>query len=234
MKKIFALFIICALVFSLAACGKAEEEMRTENNETATAAPDMQTASGDETVAETATVNPAGETASGGETARAEETADKPDETETTETPYTPTTKQEKPAGADTDGFDDWGLKMTFDCTDGEKGTVTFIQSTAAGKPEGELMTGASYKVEAKDEGRWISYEGYVRKHYDPDYKDPNLTFIMLAYLIPLDSEYTMDVDFTNTYGKLYPGTYRLVKEVSESADSRRTARNYYGEFIVK
>lgn len=227
MKKIFALLIICALVFSLAACGKAEEETQTENNETATAAPDTQTASGDETVAETATVNPVGEIAS-------EEMTDAPDETETTEALYIPTTKQEKPAKADTDGFDDRGLKMTFDCTDGEKGTVTFIQSTTAGKPEGELMTGASYKVEAKDEGRWISYEGYVRKHYDPDYKDPNLTFIMLAYLIPLDSEYTMDVDFTNTYGKLYPGTYRLVKEVSESADSRRTARNYYGEFIVK
>ena len=227
MKKIFALLIICALVFSLAACGKTEEETRTENNETATAAPDKQTASGDETVAETATVNPVGEIAS-------EEMTDAPDETETTEAPYTPTTKQEKPAKADTDGFDDRGLKMTFDCTDGEKGTVTFIQSTAAGKPEGELMTGARYKVEAKDEGRWISYEGYVRKHYDPDYKDPNLTFIMLAYLIPLDSEYTMDVDFTNTYGKLYPATYRLVKEVSESADSRRTARTYYGEFIVK
>lgn len=63
--------------------------------------------------------------------------------------------------------IDDWGLKMRFACQDGKTGTLSFQQSLNAGKPEGELSTGAMYVIEANDNGSWISYEDYIRKFYD-------------------------------------------------------------------
>jgi hypothetical protein len=129
---------------------------------------------------------------------------------------------------------DKWGVALTFDCKDGKGGRLTFTQSTEAGRPDGELITGAMYKVEAKDDGYWTSYENYVRTHYDKSYKDPDLIFTMIAYSIPLDGEYSEDIDFTNTYGELKPGTYRIIKTVTCGTGPQREERTYYAEFTVE
>ena len=139
-----------------------------------------------------------------------------------------------KPAGEDLRGYDDWGLKPEFECTDGKNGTFTFYQSTRAGMPPGELTTGASFTLKAREDGAWLPYDYYVRKNYDRSYKDPNPVFIMIAYQIPLDDKLTLSVDFTSTYGKLYPGTYRLIKKVTSGTEPLRLIRDYYVEFTVE
>ena len=127
---------------------------------------------------------------------------------------------------ADNSEYDDWGLKMKFACQDGKTGTLSFQQSLNAGKPEGKLSTGAMYVIEANDNGSWISYEDYIRKYYDPSYTEPELSFITISYILPLDDIYKMDIDFTQTYGQLKPGKYRIAKAVS--------GRTYYAKFTVK
>ncbi|MBO4342584.1 MAG: hypothetical protein J5870_05790 [Clostridia bacterium] len=235
MKKLLALITVFALVFSFAACGKntgsgpeetgtsplAETEESSLGSLTETALPAENEESSEPepgTVAST-TIWHARATMKNGENSASTSQRE---------------SRVQRPGETSPSGYDDWGLKMTFDCTDGKKGTITFRQSMEAGSPGGEIITGEPYTLQAKDGDGWYTYESYVRKHYDPDYSDVNPTFIMVAYTIPPNGEYKMDVDFTSVYGQLKPGTYRITKTVTSGGGFNRASREYSAEFTVE
>ena len=222
MKKLLILLLAVLLLFSFASCVKDESTAPSET-ETDALEPSSQEQA---TAAETVT-----DSQSQPDSAPAENNTgatELPSQAQTAK-PETVTAAKPQP-----DIDDKWGVALTFDCKDGKGGRLTFTQSTEAGRPDGELITGAMYKVEAKDDGYWTSYENYVRTHYDKNYKDPDLIFTMIAYSIPLDGEYSEDIDFTNTYGELKPGTYRIVKTVTCGTGPQREERTYYAEFTVE
>ena len=119
---------------------------------------------------------------------------------------------------------DEWGLSMSFTPLPNNKGTVTFTQSSANGSPKGELTTGEMYTIE-KYSGSWqaLSYLNNTEPQW-----------YMLAYKIPLNEKYEMDIDYSNIYGTLEAGKYRIVKSVTETdSDGNRTEKTYYAEFTI-
>lgn len=56
----------------------------------------------------------------------------------------------------------------------------------------------------------------------------------MQAYLIPVDDELVMNIEFTDTYGELEPGRYRICKSVSDSIGTGNSVeKTYYAEFTI-
>lgn len=129
---------------------------------------------------------------------------------------------------------DSFGLSMSFAPDGNRGGKLTFRQSSAIGTPRGELYTGTAYSLEAFYCGEWVSYQEYMQKAFDYDYLQPDFAWTMQAYLIPVDDELVMDIGFTDAYGELEPGRYRICKSVSDSIGTGNSVKKtYYAEFTI-
>ncbi len=123
---------------------------------------------------------------------------------------------------------------MTFNAKDGKSGTLKIKRAQESGNSPADMRVGRAYRLQVKDGIGWTSYENYVRKHYDPLYNEPNLTFTMEAYFIEPGGEYTETIDFTNTYGELKPGKYRISKNIATGTGLKTKDKTYYAEFTVE
>ncbi len=131
-------------------------------------------------------------------------------------------TKAAKMSGSD---YGDWGVAMSFEPGAGNKGRLIIEQSSAHGKPEGELMTGEKYIIQRYDNGAWI----------ECNYINGIPQWIMLAYLIPADDVYMKEIDYSYIYGDLMPGRYRICKEIRDSgAQTGNSYKTFYAEFTIE
>ena len=86
------------------------------------------------------------------------------------------------------------------------------------GTLEGELQTGAAYHIEKlSDDGNWIAVE-----------PKQLLAWNQLAYLIPENEIYEMQIDWTYGYGILPPGSYRIAKEVADFKTGHKYSPEIY------
>ena len=84
---------------------------------------------------------------------------------------------------------------------------LTLIIRQKGGNAQGELQTGAAYELERMEEEEW--------ELVDAINGEP-IAWNDIAYLIPKDGELSMDLDWSNVYGELPAGDYRIKKTIMD------------------
>ena len=117
------------------------------------------------------------------------------------------------------DPADDWGVTLSLSDVTSTAATVVFSQS--GGNSTGELMTGSYYRIESADGELAYIVEGDV-------------AWTSEAYMIQKDGTVSMNVNWEWLYGKLEPGTYRLVKQVMDfRGPGDFDEKEYSAEFTI-
>ena len=117
------------------------------------------------------------------------------------------------------DSPDEWGLTLSVSDVTATGATVIFSQS--GGNPSGELTTGSYYRIENKDKELSYIVEGDV-------------AWTSEAYMIRKDGTVSMNVNWEWLYGNLEPGTYRLVKQVTDfRGPGDFDEKEYSAEFTI-
>ena len=80
---------------------------------------------------------------------------------------------------------DPWGLVLAAEDVTATGLTLRFVQS--GGEPSGELQTGSPYWLEQEETGEWTAVEPLME----------DVAWDMMAYLISMDGETEMAVDWT-------------------------------------
>lgn len=124
------------------------------------------------------------------------------------------------------DYSDEWGLLFTFYPESGNKGKIVFSQNSTIGKPKGTLMTGAAYTIQKKQNNEWKDV---------PTITDAPVQWKGVAYQIPMDDSFVMDINYEYIYGELSEGEYRICKNVDDYIEpGNQTQKTYYYNFEVK
>ena len=89
----------------------------------------------------------------------------------------------------------------------------------------GVIYTGRSYAIEKKNGDEWEILP-YLEGITSPDYTAD-------AVEIPLGGSASWTVDWTNLYGTLTAGTYRIVKPVMLLSGSSEETKLVYAEFTL-
>ena len=117
---------------------------------------------------------------------------------------------------------DPWGLVLAAEDVTDTGLTLRFIQS--GGEPSGELQTGSPYWLEREENGEWTAVEPLME----------DVAWDMMAYLISMDGETEMAVDWTALCGQLTAGSYRLGKSVMDFRDTGDyDQKGYYACFAL-
>ena len=117
---------------------------------------------------------------------------------------------------------DPWGLVLAAEDVTATGLTLRFVQS--GGSPSGELETGSLYWLERKTGDGWEKLEPLIE----------DLAWTTEAYLIAMDGETEMTVDWTALYGGLPSGSYRLGKSVMDFRDTGDyDQKGYYACFAL-
>lgn len=120
---------------------------------------------------------------------------------------------------------DEWGLVLAAEDVTDTGLTLRFVQS--GGNPSGELETGSLYWLERETGDGWEKMEPLIE----------DLAWTTEAYLIAMDDETEMAVDWTALYGQLPPGSYRLGKSVMDFRDpgdyGDYDEKDYYAAFSL-
>ena len=117
---------------------------------------------------------------------------------------------------------DKWGITLTAENATQKGCTLRFTQ--LGGTTEGDLQTGTAYHIEKlNDNGNWEAVE-----------PKQVLVWNQIAYLIPENEIYEMQVDWTYGYGLLPPGSYRIAKEVADFKTGHEyRPETYYAYFDI-
>ena len=105
--------------------------------------------------------------------------------------------------------------------------TLVFAQSGDTEKEIGELIYGEGYLIEKKSGRKWKSLSTVVE-----DYG-----FYDIGYLIPPGGQSELSIDWEWLYGKLKPGTYRILTTVWERPEGGVGEQGEYalcGEFQIE
>lgn len=115
---------------------------------------------------------------------------------------------------------DPWGLTLTAGSPSPTGVVLNFIQ--AWGAPSGELQYGSRYWLEREDGGEWAALP--VR----------DAVWTQEAYPIPRNGQRSEEVDWSELYGELPPGQYRIGKEITDfRAAGDYDTQTYYASFFV-
>lgn len=115
---------------------------------------------------------------------------------------------------------DPWGLTLTAGAPSPTGVVLNFIQ--AWGAPSGELQYGSRYWLEREDGGEWVALP--VRDAF----------WTQEAYPIPRNGQRSEEVDWSELYGQLPPGQYRIGKEITDfRAAGDYDTQTYYASFFV-
>lgn len=215
MKKYLILAFTIMVLISLASCGAEKQTAETTTAEQTTELTSVKESETSEiTKAETETVK-----------TEIAETIAITTQVQTTSKENKETTEKRTAKAAKKD-YDSYGLAMEYYPESNTKGKIVFTQSTEYGNPDGELMTGSAYVIEKYENGKWTKLSTLDGQE---------TIWTMQAYPISLDSEREFDVDYTNIYGPLDKGKYRISKEVNiyKTDGPRDDAVRYYAEFEI-
>ena len=100
---------------------------------------------------------------------------------------------------------EEWGATLSVKNVTASGLTIVCEQS--GGDNVSELNTGSYYVIQKRTETGFVNVE-YLPHEYD-------IGWTMEAWIIPLNSTTTWDVNWEWLYGKLEPGEYRIGKEIS-------------------
>ena len=117
-----------------------------------------------------------------------------------------------------------WNVTMTAETVSPTGGTFVLAQSETT--LAGQFLTGRSYALELKNGEKWSIYpyaEGVTEQDYTAE-----------AAMIPMGGSVRWTVDWTNLYGTLPEGTYRLVKPVMLLSESGEETHLIYAEFTIR
>ncbi len=118
---------------------------------------------------------------------------------------------------------DDWGITLAVQ--DVTKTGLRLIITQSGDKPEGELQTGSPFVLERKNEDKWEKAKFAVKG---------DIAWTSIAYMISLGQENIFDIAWSNLYGELNPGEYRISKEVQlVRAPGDYETKPYYAEFVI-
>ncbi len=118
---------------------------------------------------------------------------------------------------------DDWGIALSAE--DVTKNGLRLIIAQSGEKPEGELQIGSSYVLERKREDQWEKAKFAVKG---------DVAWTSIAYTIMPGQDNVFDTDWSNLYGELSPGEYRISKEVQLwRAPGDYDTKTYFAEFTI-
>ena len=100
---------------------------------------------------------------------------------------------------------DKWGLTLRAENVTKTGMTIIFEQS--GGNPSGRLEYGAAYALEKKVNEKWQEVE---TKTGQP------LNWTLVGYSIKMNDITEMKIDWSNSYGELSSGLYRLKKDIMD------------------
>ncbi|MBO5666471.1 MAG: hypothetical protein J6S45_03390 [Firmicutes bacterium] len=114
----------------------------------------------------------------------------------------------------------DFGLKLTAE--DVTADGLTLICEQSGGVFEGELASTSEFSLDMFDGAKWIVVDTVIPAS--------EIAWTQELLLVQPDGETTWEVDWTNIYGELKPGSYRISKWFMD-----QTSENtYFAYFTVK
>lgn len=114
----------------------------------------------------------------------------------------------------------DFGLTLTAE--DVTTTGLTLICQQSGGTFEGELSTGSPYSLDKLDGAKWVVCDTLI--------PEEEIAWTMELYLIQEGGSAEWDVDWTNLYGELKPGNYRISKHFMDDASEN----TYFAYFTVE
>lgn len=116
---------------------------------------------------------------------------------------------------------DKWGMKFTVEKVSTKGATLVFEQFQE--HPKGELQTGAYYSIEQLDGEAWKEADTYAEWTWDD-----------IAYTISQEGITTLEVEWSEFYGELEPGSYRIKKLVQNYEEpGAYEQEEYYAYFDI-
>lgn len=117
---------------------------------------------------------------------------------------------------------DSWGIALSS--TDVSNTGLTLICSQNGGEITGELQTGEKYWIEEKVDGKWQELSTPEK----PIWQDE-------AYIIKTQNLTQWDIQWSDLYGTLPQGEYRIGKEIQDfRGGSDYDEKAYYAEFVIE
>ncbi len=117
---------------------------------------------------------------------------------------------------------DSWGIALSS--TDVSNTGLTLICSQNGGEITGELQTGEKYWIEEKVDGKWQELSTPEK----PIWQD-------LSYIIKMQNLTQWDIQWSDLYGTLPQGEYRIGKEIQDfRGGSDYDEKAYYAEFVIE
>lgn len=117
---------------------------------------------------------------------------------------------------------DSWGIALSS--TDVSNTGLTLICSQNGGEITGELQTGEKYWIEEKVDGKWQELSTPEK----PIWQD-------LSYTIKMQNLTQWDIQWSDLYGILPQGEYRIGKEIQDfRGGSDYDEKAYYAEFVIE
>lgn len=117
---------------------------------------------------------------------------------------------------------DSWGIALSS--TNVSNTGLTLICSQNGGEITGELQTGEKYWIEEKVDGKWQELSTPEK----PIWQD-------LSYTIKMQNLTQWDIQWSDLYGTLPQGKYRIGKEIQDfRGGSDYDEKAYYAEFVIE
>lgn len=118
-----------------------------------------------------------------------------------------------------------WGITLYVE--NASPAGLTLVCAQSGGIPTGRLQTGSFYRLTIWSEGSWQDYP-FLEKNSD-------VAWEAKTYSIPLEDSVTWEIQWTDLYGELPAGTYRIYKTITDF----REAGDYdteecWAEFEIK
>jgi len=120
----------------------------------------------------------------------------------------------------------DFGLTLTAEDVTNTGLTLTFEQS--GGTFKGELQFDSQYSLEKLDGAKWVVCDTLI--------PEEEIAWTMELHLIQEGGSAEWDVDWTNLYGELKPGNYRIAKNIFDNVEGTPDfdMNTYFAYFTVK
>lgn len=102
---------------------------------------------------------------------------------------------------------------------------LTLVCTQSGGELTGRLMTNFEYSVQVLENGEWVNVPT-IKKHIYTSGQ---------AYFIPMDDRTKLKINWEWRYGKLTPGTYRILYEFEDyRGPGDYDTATYFAEFKIR
>jgi hypothetical protein len=120
------------------------------------------------------------------------------------------------------EAIDTWGIQLT--ATKITSLGLTLLCNQSDGQPTGDLQTGSPYWLEVQIDNQWVSVE-MLPSEYERAWTEE-------AWIIPMNDSAEWEVNWTELYGELPAGNYRIGKDIMDFKGSGDYDTNtYYANF---